>query len=695
MASDRNAGRLRLSRLAVLVLIVCLLGTILAWLVVRANELSHMHKTISLAVTAVHADLSYDMESWTQDQVGLAQLWEFDDPSYPEWTAFANLYIGHHPGCLAIAWLDPDYQEHAVVHPAGNTWQQLPPKGDTARERLLNTALQSGKATISKILTSGSGEKRWLAAVPIYQQGQFRGFVLASFDAQQSLDTMLDDIKVLNFSVAVEDNGRESYRLVGGNEQYRNEWPETFDVSLPGDTWRMRIWPKPEAMADMRSRLPFLTLLFGSLVTLLLTWTAQMHGDLRAKITERQRMEEVLRASQARFAGILEISPDAVISTDASQRIILYNQAAERVFGYTAKEALGQPLDILIPERLRAVHDKHFAYFAQSDLKNMLMSERDPVTGLRKDGTEFPMAASISKLRSGDETVFTVLCQDITAQVRAKQELRRAHDELELRVLERTADLEKTNLALQSEIAERRLVEKEFQVLSGRVMRVQDEERRHLARELHDGATQNLVAVALNLGCVRLAAVDDPATLILVEESLQLVKECTSELRTISYLLHPPLLEEMGVARTLSGYVDGFSRRSGIEVTLTTHPELDRLHFELELAIFRIVQEALSNIHRHANSPNATIILAPQGNQLVLEIEDHGRGIPPGAEGTGVGIAGMRERVRLLGGELVIRSGRAGTTIRAVWPLAESTLSPSCSPGAVRPDVAHLMRQEW
>ena len=199
-----------------------------------------------------------------------------------------------------------------------------------------------------------------------------------------------------------------------------------------------------------------------------------------------------------------------------------------------------------------------------------------------------------------------------------------------IRVQERTADLVQSNQFLQAEIIERKEAEQQVQELSRRMMRVQEEERRNLARELHDGATQNLVALTWNMAHI-LEAIDiAPATRAMMEECVRLIDESTNELRTISYLLHPPLLEELGLSRTLRGYVEGFSKRSGIAVSLTTQGELEKLGFDVELAVFRIVQESLSNVHRHSHSSTANILLVRQGAFLNLEIGDQGRGIPPG-----------------------------------------------------------------
>jgi signal transduction histidine kinase len=303
------------------------------------------------------------------------------------------------------------------------------------------------------------------------------------------------------------------------------------------------------------------------------------------------------------------------------------------------------------------------------------MSKRRRVFGLRKDGTEFPMSASVSRLDLGGEKCFTIICSDVTQEVRAAEELRQAHDELEVRVQERTADLVQSNQLLQGEIMERKEAEQQVQDLSRRMMRVQEEERRNLARELHDGATQNLVALTLNMAPI-LEAIDvAPATRAMIEECMRLIDESTNELRTISYLLHPPLLEELGLSRTLRGYVEGFSKRSGIAVSLTAQGELDRLGFDLELAVFRIVQESLSNVHRHSHSSTANILLVREGSSLNLEIADQGRGIPAGKDKAGVGIGSIRERARLLKGTVNITTNFSGTVIKVSLPWAEEQAS--------------------
>ena len=155
-----------------------------------------------------------------------------------------------------------------------------------------------------------------------------------------------------------------------------------------------------------------------------------------------------------------------------------------------------------------------------------------------------------------------------------------------------------------------------------------------------------------------------------------MAEDCINELRTISYLLHPPLLEELGLTLTLRGFVDGFAKRSGIAATMNTSGDLDKAGFDVELAVFRILQEGLSNVHRHSQSTTAMVLASCDGHTLILEIADQGRGIPDGAA-EGVGMGSMRERVRLLKGELEIKTGPLGTTITVRLPISQMASSKS------------------
>jgi PAS domain S-box-containing protein len=672
--SSRSAGS---SWLAAIVLLASLAITTIGWLIVSKYDRDHIDRVTSLATSAVHADLTSDMNGVIQDEANLAKIWQSEEPSFKQWELLTTIYTERHPGCKALAWVGPTYEQRWVTGPDAEAVARNPLNMPVA-EPVFRAALQSRQATISKVFLGFSGEKQWFIAVPIFQKQSFRGFVLAVFNVDQALEQMLTDIKGQHFAVEVEEDGRRIFRIGGTSDQHRHS-SQSAEFHLPGTNWHLRVWSLPEAVAEMRSNLPRYTLASGILISLLIAWLTYTFVRLRNEIGEKRLAEEAMRNSQARFAGIVEISPAAVISTDQAQRITLFNQTAEKMFGYAEEEVLGQPLNLLIPEEFREVHCHHPKNSADAVENNCLLAEHWLVFGRRKDGTEFPMGTASSKLELGGEEMFTILCTDVTRQVRAEEALLAAHDQLEMRVLKRTEELSDSNAALELEIEERKAAQEEVLQLSTKLMRVEDEERRRLARELHDGAAQNLVPVALNLHQLRKALEGNKVEIVRLDESLQFLEQCTSELRTISYLLHPPMLEELGLGRALRGYVEGFRKRSGIDAVLQAPRELSGLSFEVELTVFRIVQEALSNVLKHSGSPTALVMVIRDKNELTIEIADQGRGIAGGKDARGVGLGGMLQRVRLLRGKLTIQSNKDGTTIRARLPIQAGEL-PSFKP---------------
>jgi PAS domain S-box-containing protein len=224
-------------------------------------------------------------------------------------------------------------------------------------------------------------------------------------------------------------------------------------------------------------------------------------------------------------------------------------------------------------------------------------------------------------------------------------------------------------------VIERKRSEDSLRHLSARLLRSQDEERRRIGRELHDSAGQYLVALQMNLDTLIENTTElNPATRLKLSESLDLVHQCSAEVRTLSYLLHPPLLEDAGLAPTVRWLVEGFAKRSGIEVTVEIHPDLGRMNADIELALFRVTQESLTNIHRHSESKTAFIRMLVVNDTVVLEVRDQGIGIPPQkleslGKVSGVGIAGMGERLSDLGGKVAISSDSNGTLVTASIPL--------------------------
>jgi PAS domain S-box-containing protein len=492
--------------------------------------------------------------------------------------------------------------------------------------------------------------------------------------------------------------------------------------------------------------------------------------------------------AQARLAAIVESSGDAIISKDINGIINSWNAAAERIFGYSAQEAIGQSITIIIPPELREEEAQilkrlrngerigHFetvratkarkrlnisltvspmkdsngriigaskiarditesktterelrekqellrAAFTQTYSFLAILSNDGTIVDANRaalEGTGFsrdevigsklwdvwwrslPEERDIAKtsvatadkglavreecqyaLRDGtirfadrtlnpvqNETGETVMIVCSGLDITEHQQLRSM---LEERVHDRTRELEAKNLELvrQTDVVRE---------LSARLLQIQDEERRRIARELHDSVGQMLAAVSMNMAHVTHEARSlSPDARKALEDNAGLLEQLSSEIRTISHLLHPPLLDEVGLQSALQWYIHGFSERSKIKVDLELPDDFGRLPRNLEITLFRVVQECLTNIHRHSESSTAAIRVARSENEVRLEVRDAGKGIPAEAQTSlssgklsGVGLRGMHERLRQMGGQLDVQSNGNGTLVLATLPI--------------------------
>ena len=336
---------------------------------------------------------------------------------------------------------------------------------------------------------------------------------------------------------------------------------------------------------------------------------------------------------------LLELLHDAIVVRDANSVILYWNRGAERMYGWTAAEAQGH-----------VTHDLFQTEFPES------------FEELHK--TLFETGAWEGELAHRTKDNKRLL-------VESRQALQRDEKGRPQRILEVNRD-----------ITDRREAEESLRNLSARLLQLQDEERRRIARELHDTTGQSLAALAIHLSAVneRIAG-KDPVASDILREALGLSQEASDQTRTLSYLLYPPTLDFSGLKSALEWFADGFTQRSKIKVDLDLALGEERVPQSLETALFRIVQESLTNMYRHSGGTLATVRGRRQGNTVSLEISDNGKGIPPellaslsGSRGqAGVGIRGMRERARQLGGKLRIKSNDAGTTIMVVLPVPEIT----------------------
>ena len=372
------------------------------------------------------------------------------------------------------------------------------------------------------------------------------------------------------------------------------------------------------------------------------------------------------------LASIVDSSDDAIISKTLEGVITSWNAGAERLFGYTAKEAIGQSITMIIPLDRRDEETRILARLRQGEPIEHFDTVRQ-----RKDGTKVEISLSISPVRDAAGKIIgaSKIARDITGRKRIERELYESEqrfrilaDALDTQVQFRTQELRKRN----AEILQQ---SDQLRDLSGRLILAQDKERRRISRELHDSAGQHLAALGMSLARIEDDAKRDPARLSKsIKDAQDLIRDLTQEIRTTSYLLHPPLLDESGLSSALRWYIDGLAERSGLSIELNIPENLERLAPEVELAIFRLVQECLTNIHRHSGSKTAVIRIAREPDKIYAEVQDHGKGISQErlaevqSQGVGVGLRGMRERVRQSHGELIVDSNALGTKITAIFP---------------------------
>jgi PAS domain S-box-containing protein len=361
-------------------------------------------------------------------------------------------------------------------------------------------------------------------------------------------------------------------------------------------------------------------------------------------ITELMQAAKSLRESEARYRTVVETTVDAIILIDEDSRIQFANSATTQIFGYAPAELMGHPLTMLMPERLRQGHEAAIERYQKSDQRRLDWRAVE-FTGLRKNGEEFPVEVSLGEVLKEGHRLFIGLLRDIKERKSAAKKL---------------ADSEQS-----------------LRELSLHLLRMQDEERRRIGRELHDSLGQFLTALKMRLDGLSASGECSATVVAELGECSRLANESMKEVRTISYLMYPPMLEEIGLKSAIPWYLDGFSQRSGIETRFEVSADFNRLPLDAELAMFRVLQESLTNVHRHSGSFDASVKLGVREGMAVLEISDTGKGLPagsvePGAqEGTGsfsVGLRGMSERMQQLGGILELSSNQTGTTVTARIP---------------------------
>ena len=350
---------------------------------------------------------------------------------------------------------------------------------------------------------------------------------------------------------------------------------------------------------------------------------------------------DIARESELRLQGIVDSAMDAIISIDSAQRITLFNRAAERIFGYESREVLGRHLEVLIPTRFHRDHHGHVENFGRTGISSRPMMAQRIVTALRKGGEEFPIDASISQNEIRGERFFTVILRDVSVRERTRRELAQAREDLrELSVASRTA---------------------------------REQENSRISRELHDELGQNLTSLKMDLAWLESNCPADNGKLMRTLAAMRSVLDSTvAATRRISADLRPLMLDDLGLLAALEWLAEETARRHGFTVELAVDEASANLAEPLASQVYRIVQESLTNAGRHAAAQRVRVTLRTIGPEVLLDVEDDGRGLSPEdlRKKGSFGLVGIRERAYILAGSVEIRGDAGeGTAIHVRLPI--------------------------
>ncbi len=380
-----------------------------------------------------------------------------------------------------------------------------------------------------------------------------------------------------------------------------------------------------------------------------LSWRQSMNAEAEferltsAQRAQTDRVKSALADTEARYSAILESAMDAVITVDATQTILVFNAAAESVFGCTREEAIGASLERFIPERFRHNHHEHVDAFGRTGVTNRRMGDTTVLWALRSDGSEFPIEASISQTAAEGRRLFTVILRDVTMRKSAEYALRQSQAEL--------------------------------RELSAEVLQAREDEKTHIARELHDELGQQLTALKMDLAWARERMPEGyPELAGKLARMNSTLDSTVNATRRISADLRPLMLDDLGLAEAAEWLVEDFGQRSGISCTLNLEDTeaISCIAKPTATALYRVLQESLTNVARHAAARSVRVRLGTTTGEAVLSVEDDGRGIDEAdrMKPRSFGLKGLRERAHYLGGTAKVeKMPRGGTRVLVHIPL--------------------------
>ncbi len=383
---------------------------------------------------------------------------------------------------------------------------------------------------------------------------------------------------------------------------------------------------------------------------------AASNRRLEQEVVQRKNAQDSLEESELKFRSVVETAQDGIITVDERGRLVAMNKSAEQMFGYQRAELLGKTITKLIPRPLRAAAELTLKCMATGAEQQWFERPVESV-GLRRDKTEFSVELTLATWRTRGGMFFTGVVRDIRQRKQAEMALRESREHY-IKLFQ-----------------EARAMEENLRQLSNKVLTAQEEERKHISRELHDEIGQTLTAANVSVALLRQHAQKDEEFRKKVESAQRLLEQSMNLVHQFARELRPSMLDHLGPYAALQSYIKTFTERTGIKIELESTIQSDALDVKQGTVLYRIAQESLTNVFKHAQATRVKIVLRQSLQAVSMEIADNGRASPPqdqlnGAVKGRLGLLGMQERVRLVNGEFAIESvPKRGTTVRVQIPL--------------------------
>lgn len=540
------------------------------------------------------------------------------------------------PAAATIALFAP------VAHGAA---PELPPQDAAAMQRAADTGQIAFAAHAAATNATSGAAPALTLYLPVYRdpapagtaarRAALAGFLFAPVDTARAFEQATENDRNLGLQATAASPGAPLYATEMPPDEApiaHSRYRLTDTLDFGGDTLTLA-YTAFDTTGGART-LASLVLAAGLIASLSLA--AAMAGWSRARAAARA-VPSGSRLNEARMMGIIRSSMEAIITVDENQKVVIFNPMAEKVFGVSAMEAIGAPLLRFIPQRFRHAHGDNIARFGVTGQSERHLGSQRLLYGLRANGDEFPIEASISQIHDGAGKLYTVMMRDVTERLQAENALKASREEL--------------------------------RELSANLQRVREEEKTRIARELHDDLGQQLTALKMDLSAMehRLLRNSSPEAHESVGEPLRemrrLIDATVASVRRIAADLRPVMLDDLGLVPAIDWLVNDFTNRYGIDVEDRIEPGELEFSNASATALFRIVQEALTNVARHADATRVELSLTVDEHQCTLRIADDGVGAPHTEvrrtpDDKSFGLLGIRERAHMLGGAVRIETAR-------------------------------------